>query len=702
VAVGALLVLALAVLAFELPRLVDRPEVRARIQAAAREATGREVHFDALAIGILPPRVRVLRPVVEGTTSGEPPLFSADEAALRVALLPLLARTLVVDSLEVVRPSLHIVRNPDATSPPEKAASAKGETATPPASDSSGFKLAVRHLSLRDGTVVLVDRGVAPATTWTLEDIQAEAAGSSLSAPIDFSSSCRLASGGALHAKGTSTTSGDVDVQVTLEDVDLAAAKPYAGKSATTLAGSLGGAVHVQGPVTGRAAVDANLALKNTDVAASSIAVHGPLTLHAQLSGELAGLSGRFDVDATSAELVYQGGFTKPVGTPATLSGQLVRDAKGALGVDDLHVKVKNLNTQGTLRTGQRTQLELRTEPFDVGGWESLLPALSGAALRGELAPGALALTTGPLDLEGAPAFHRLLVQLPGKPPVAIDGGLQMTGDAVHTSGLQAQVAGQPFSVAADVTGLASQPRYRLQLGAKQIDSKALVNAFSQRKDAFEGPLTLKSDFSGPLAATPPILQTVRGTARVDVGRGRLRGVSLLQGAFDQLGGLGKLALAAGQKGGGRDLQRFYEDEFESIGGTFAVADGRATTNDLQMVYRHYTVALRGGLGLTDQSVDMVAKLTMDRELNASLAATGSSSANTPAVPPIHVTGTLSQPKVSIRAEDAAAFAMGTALDPERAKLEKKLDEKLGQGTSRQVLDALGGLLGGSKKKQSP
>jgi uncharacterized protein involved in outer membrane biogenesis len=705
-AFGALLVLALVLLALGLPRLVDRPEVRAHIEAAAREATGRDVRFEGLAIGILPPRVRVLRPVVAATTPGEPPFFSAEEAALRVALLPLLARTLVVDSLEVVKPTLRIVRTPDTGPPPKGAPGPQKGAASDEANEGGGLRLAVRHLALRDGTVVLEDHGVTPPVTWILEDIQAEAAGTSLSAPIDFSLSGRLGSGGLLRAKGTSTTSGIVDVHATLEDVDLAAAKPYAGKSATALAGSLGGTVHVQGSATAPGAVDADLKVSNADVVAASITVHGPLTLHAQLKGEPTNLSGKFNVDATAAELVYQGGFTKPIGTPATLSGQLVRDPQGVLGVDDLHVKVKNLNAQGTLRTGQRTRLELRAEPFDLGGWESLLPALGGATLRGGTVPGTLAVTTAPLDLEGAPAFNRLTVQMPGKPPVVIDGSLELQGDIVRTRDLVARIAGQPFTVAAELTRLATQPAYRAQLGAKQIDSKALVNAFSQRKDVFEGPLTLKSDFSGPLASSAQLLQTVRGNARVDVGRGRLRGVSLLRGTFDQLGSLGELALKTGRAEGGKDLQRFYEDEFESIGGTFVVADGRATTDDLKMIYRDYTVDLRGGLGLADQSIDMTGKLTIDNEVNKAVAgqtAAGvpGTSANIHAIPLAHVTGTLSEPKVSIRPEDAASFAASYALGRDRGKLEKKLDEKLGQGTGREVLDALDNLLGGSKKKQS-
>ena len=216
--------------------------MRARIEAAAREATGRDVRFDGLAIGILPPRVRVLRPVVAATTPGEPPLFSAEEAALRVDFLPLLARTLVVDSLRCRE--THIAYRPyapDRTCCRDSARPGHG-------SRSRGLKRGRRPEACRaplhlphNGTVVLEDHGVAPTVTWTLADIQAEATGTSVAAPIDFSLSGRLDSGGLLRAKGTSTTLGTVDLHATLEAVELAAAKPYAGKTATSLAGRLEG-----------------------------------------------------------------------------------------------------------------------------------------------------------------------------------------------------------------------------------------------------------------------------------------------------------------------------------------------------------------------------------------------------------------------------------------------------------------------------
>jgi hypothetical protein len=240
-------------------------------------------------------------------------------------------------------------------------------------------------------------------------------------------------------------------------------------------------------------------------------------------------------------------------------------------------------------------------------------------------------------------------------------------------------------------------------VGANAVDSKALVNAFSARKDVFEGPLTLKSDFAGPLGGGQPIVQTITGNARMDVGRGRLRGVSLLQGAVDQLGAVGQAALVAGKLEGGKTLQRFYEDEFESIGGTFVVANARATTNDLKLVYRHYVVDLRGMLGLEDQAIDMTGQLTIDKDVDSAVAAqaAGGDAAGSGGrvIPLARVTGTLSAPKVSVTAEAATTFLASYALGRKREKLESKIDEKLGKGAGRDVMNALDGLLGGKKKQ---
>jgi uncharacterized protein involved in outer membrane biogenesis len=97
--------LALAVLA---PRLIDRPEVRERIGAAVQEATGRTLRYERLAVGLLPPRLEAVGVELEGRKQDAP--LRAESVALEVALLPLLARTVLVDTLVVSGADLTLVR----------------------------------------------------------------------------------------------------------------------------------------------------------------------------------------------------------------------------------------------------------------------------------------------------------------------------------------------------------------------------------------------------------------------------------------------------------------------------------------------------------------------------------------------------------------------------------------------------------------
>ena len=53
VAFAALLAAAVIAAAALLPRVVDRPEVRARIESSVREATGRELSYESLRAPIL-------------------------------------------------------------------------------------------------------------------------------------------------------------------------------------------------------------------------------------------------------------------------------------------------------------------------------------------------------------------------------------------------------------------------------------------------------------------------------------------------------------------------------------------------------------------------------------------------------------------------------------------------------------------------
>ena len=103
-----LVALALISLAFYAPRLIERPEVKERIAAAARDATGRELRYEKLDVGIFPPRLLAEQVRLEGGPRAKP--LGAERVELEVALLPLFARTVLVDALVVSGAEVSLAR----------------------------------------------------------------------------------------------------------------------------------------------------------------------------------------------------------------------------------------------------------------------------------------------------------------------------------------------------------------------------------------------------------------------------------------------------------------------------------------------------------------------------------------------------------------------------------------------------------------
>lgn len=349
VALVVLVAAGLAALALLAPRIVQSDAVRAKIQSAARNALGRELRYSGLDFGFFPPSLLVVEPAVAGAAPGEPDFATAHQVALRMDIAPLLARVVVIDSVVIEGATLRVVRtkdgfqlprpgsapvarpaSPSAGAPSEPQGGGAGESpdptqappptseagATPPTAGGAAqdFALAVRGLVLRDATVIIEDRAVSPAVTWEVRDLDVTASGEYLDAPVRFKASGRLGSGGAVRAEGEASLAGDLAVKLVLDAVALAPVTPYLGREAE-LEGSVGGTLDVSGNVKDPAAV-ADLDLADANFALDDIRLRGRMSLKADVKSLLEAPSGDFDIDASDAELVYGGAFTKPPARP--------------------------------------------------------------------------------------------------------------------------------------------------------------------------------------------------------------------------------------------------------------------------------------------------------------------------------------------------------------------------------------------------
>ena len=682
-ALAVLAALALGAALLLLPRVIASDAARARIESAAEAALGRALRYQRLDFGLLPPSLVVVAPVIAGATPEEPPFAEARRVSLRVALLPLLTRRLLIDGLVVDGATLRLRRTAAGLELP-RPAERDGTTGAEPATGAAGElpPLGVRMLTLRHTTLILEDAAAQPPVTWELRELRAKLRGESLEAPLRVEASFELASGGRATARGTVTLAGEVDLDLALEEIALAPAASYLGDG-VRFAGTVSGEVELEGPARSPGRIAARLALRDADVRFDEIALRGRLRLEADLAGGADAPSGRFDIDATDAELVYGGAFRKPAGTSATISGRIVSGPDGVLGFDDLKLRVKDLDATAELRDGPRIRMNVRAPPFDLAGWEELVPALAGWQLGGRVAPGELALERAPTGLHGRLGLDGVQASSPRGGTLVLRGELVGEGPRVRSQGMELVAADQLFRVEAELQDLdAPAPRWQLHLDGRDADVSRLLDGFAGKRDALHGRLTIAGDFGLPLDTGGDPLASLRGRVRLEIRDGWTSGRSVLKTSLDALIAVAQPLdlLTRGLHTGSHGRSG---DRFESITGTFDVADGIARTDDLRIVERDHSIALSGTLRLADLALDMRGRLSF---AGADASEPGGERRG---IPIAHVRGTLGNPDVEVTREAARSFA--AALDP--GKLGAKLERALGPDAARGLADGLGGLL---------
>ena len=714
IALAALLVVALLGLAVALPRIAGSAAVRARIESAARDALGRELRFEKLEAGILPPALRVVAPRIAGDTEKAPPLLEAKSISLRLALLPLLERTLAVDSLVVDGASLRLTRTKSGIELPTASRGAAG-AAKPEAGrggegggSGSGVSVAVRGLSLRDSTLVLVDRSVEPAVTWELQDLRADAKGHLLSEKIDVDASAVLASGGKLRVEGDASVGGLVDLELEFTKLALAPLAPYA-KGVEKLDGVLNGSAKIAGKPSDPDTASADLDIHKLELARGPLRAAGRLRLQTELATPLRAPSGRFRADAEEAELAWGGSFHKAEGVPAEITGRVAPASGGGAAIEDLQVGLRDMTLRGRVARLSPLSLELSSGPLELRGSEVLFPGLASLAPTGRAQVESLAYSAQPQSLRGRLRLEGVEAHPAGRSPLALRGTVVAEGQSVRLEEGQLTSDGQNLGLDAALEDLFGTPRYRMALEATKADANQVLTAFAGKPDMLFGLLGLQASFAGPLGGN--LLQTLQGHAGFGIDDGRLAGVSLLRAVFERLGSAGETALDLGRAFGGKELERFYSDRFETLRGTFDVARGVARTDDLTFVYQGYGAVLKGTMGLADLALDTQGTLTFDEEVDALIGKELGIRNYTPSRRTITlaaVTGTLTAPKVRLSsrsvADLASTYAAPMYVDPLRKKAEKALGKQGGDMVDQgvQILD---GLLGGrhrERAKESP
>lgn len=688
-ALAALFFLGLLVLSLVLPRIAASDAVRTRLTDAVRDATRRELSFDSLGAGLFPPRLELDAPRLSGDAAG--PAASAERIELRLALLPLLVRAVVVRSLVVERGTLRLERSErgvrlageDLPEPPKREAPAE---AKPERSGGERFAFGVQRVLLRGSSLQLDDRTREPAPHLALQNLEGEARASAPDAPVDVELRGDLESGGTLSLRGGGRASGPFEAILELADVELTPFSAYAGEA--QLAARASGTLRASGSGTRPDHAVLDLAVEAVGIAAGEFTASGPLALHAELSGELREPVGPFRLDASGGELTYRRAFRKPAGVQALAEGTLRRErgeGGASLRAEGVTLDLGEVRATGELELAPRLRVALDAPPFEASALEALVPALAGRRLSGKLALVGLRVEAAPLSVHGDLTLDALGIAGPGSEPLVLRGALQGTGEAIEGRQLRVSLAGEEAPLTLRLDDLAGERRLRVAGHLERADSSALVAALGGDRELLSGPLDLDADLTAPLGGAQPPLAAARGEVSLRIAPGRLRNVSLLRSAFQAAG--------AAQAARGKDaeaLRKHYGDEFESLAGHFHVAGGAARTDDLRLVYGGYTAELRGSVGLADRALD----------LHGELQVADNGPGRVRSIPLAAVQGTLDEPRVTLTREALAGVASAYAGDERRReKWEKKLDERLGEGRGKDVLQALDKVL---KSLQEP
>jgi uncharacterized protein involved in outer membrane biogenesis len=713
VSLAVLAALALVAAVLLLPAVLRSEGTRARIQSGAEAALGRAFRYQSLEFWPLPPSLVVVAPAIAGAApqaaeggaqraEGErrrapaepPPLAEARRVSLRVALLPLLARELLIDGVVVDGATVRLRRSAKGielpSKPPQAARSEpKASEGGPPqeAETQQPPPFAVRRLTLRDTTLILEDEAAQPSVTWELRDLDAKLRAASADAPLGVDASFELASGGRARAEGSVGLTGEIDLDLELEEVALAPATSYLGDG-SQLAGSVSGSLRLAGPARNPDRIEAKLALRDADVRLGEIALRGPLRVEIELAGVAGERSGRFDVEASEAELGYGRALRKPAGTPATMSGRIVSAEGGLLGFDDLKLRVRNLDASVEMSGGERMRMELETRPLALAGWEALLPALAGWRLDGGVAPQGVALEPSPTALYGRIELDGVQAVSPRGGTLLLRGALVGEGARVRSEGLELLAEGQPFRVDAELAELGGpSARWLLRFDAQGVELGRLLDGFADPKSSVSGRLTTDGELALPLDSGDA-LESLTGRVRFALRDGRTSGKSLLATSLEALIAVARplhLLRRGFDVKGKRDA-----DRFESVTGTFEIAGGFARTRDLRIIEREHSIDLAGTMRLSDLALDMRGKLTFADARDDEPGGVRQG------IPLAHVGGTLGDPRVEVSSDAARSFA--AALDPSR--LGAKLERAISPESARELADGLGNLIDKAARKR--
>jgi AsmA protein len=685
----------------------DINDYRGRIQSELQQRLGRQVSLGDMALKIFPPSFEVQNVSIADDPSfgSQAPFVQAGELDVSAKLGPLLHKQVEINSLELKRPKVELIKNAQGQWNFSSLGNQKAQPSqAPPSSSSSSGNLSLAHLVVTDGQIAVTDRQAGePRSVYDHIDVNLK----------DFSADHPVSLQVAAHLPGPGSQQIQVQGQGGPVDQSHPAATPFHGTLDLTnvaISGmkqflSSAALNNVDGTLTGQTKIDAN---------AGKLSASGQTTIqNARVNGTDIGypINANYDLtdDLNNSLLTITRGTLKLGQTPLAVTGTV--NTKATPANLDLHLQASNVSIAEAARLASA---------FGV----AFAP---GTTVNGQM--------TADVQARG-PASKPILngnlsasnVQVSGSSvPQAVEV------KAVKFALTPNEIRSDPFNVTSGDTTVAAQ------LGVKQYTSATpIIDATLQAPNAkFPavlamakaygvtaldkisglGNLNLNMHLTGPVKSitSAEVVRALNGTLNLGLNDLRMNGADVNH----------QLASIAGFLKPGQTDQGFTN--ISHLTGDIVVTNGVAQTNNLQALLDLGNVAVKGNANLVTQALNLTANAVLSKNTSQSVGGTNVggfmntalSNSQGELVIPILITGTFQNPHFAPDLQSVAQMKL-KGLVPSFSNpggaLSGVLGGFLGQKNGAQqpqtgqqgqqqpaqnaVQQVLGGLFGG--KKQQP
>ncbi len=387
--------------------------------------------------------------------------------------------------------------------------------------------------------------------------------------------------------------------------------------------------------------------------------------------------------------------------------------AQNAVTLQNIAVSVGSTNANGnvTVRNfaAPQVQFSLTADKVNVAELEQItnsapaqrasnhnfnLVPNAHAAAPAKAGPSALSKMTGTGSISAGSVQYNDLLLSDVRSNVNLDHGL------IKMAPLTAQLFGGQENGSITVDTRPANPVYSINTTLQKVDSNKLLSATTSLKQVLYGLLAANANVSFASVPGGDIARTLNGTTNINLQNGKLANVDLLS----QLASVAKFLQI------GRSPQNFTN--LAQLGGTMAIHNGVASTNNLKAVIDGGTLAADGLMNLVDQTLNMHLTAVLNKDYSQKVGGsqiggfmnTALANNRGELVVPVIVTGTFAQPRFEPDVQKIAQMKLNNLL-PTSANPGQLTSGVLGSllgknGQTNGVQGGLQGVLGALTGKQ--